>query len=61
MSDQKRRYEMEPGVYVLDSSGTASEGRKMKRLADGAAQRVKMNFDPTKIRQLNPETSEQGE
>ena len=50
MSQKKKRYELESGVYVLDTSGTASEGKKMKRLADAAAKRVEENFDPSKLR-----------
>ena len=58
MSQKKKRYEMESGVYVLDTSGTASEGNKMKRLADATAKRVDENFDASKLRSSRQRSSQ---
>ena len=58
MSRKKKRYEMESGVYVLDTSGTASEGKQMKRLADATAKRVDEHFDASKLRSSRKRASQ---
>lgn len=56
MSDKVDRYEVEENLYVLDSSGSASEGERMKRLAEKFSKEVEESFDPDKLH--DPETDD---
>ena len=51
MSEDVERYEIEENLYVVDSSGPAPEGERMKAMADEIAKSVEENFDPSRIRE----------
>lgn len=45
-----KRYKMEEGLYAVDSYGRASEGERMKRLANKFAEEAEKLFDPDKLK-----------
>ncbi len=49
MSDKVERYEVEDGLYIVDSSGSISEGERMKRVAEKFSREVEESFDPDKL------------
>lgn len=53
MSNKVEKYEVEENLYLLDSSGSASEGERMKRLADKISREVDESFDPEKLQPAN--------
>lgn len=58
MSEEKNRverYEIEEDLYAVDSSGSASEGERMKRLADKFSREVEESFDPDELRDPDAE------
>lgn len=51
--EKVERYEMEEGLYAVDSSGRASEGERMKRLADKFTEEVEEFFDADKLKDVD--------
>lgn len=50
MSETPKRFEIDKGTYILDTSGVASEGEQMKRQADYSFQLVQEAFSSGKLK-----------
>lgn len=50
MSKERRAYEIDKDTFILDSAGTAPEGKRMKRQADYSFEVVRGWFDTGALR-----------
>lgn len=61
MSEKTKRFKLTEGLYIVDSSGTAPQGKALKARADRIAREVDESFDPERLRPLNPSAEDESD